>query len=131
MSVPRSSEVPAEPSRRILEFAASIRETFEPVILTNLYPRSQIDIHVQILQQDGGELFLSSTSLNGILTSDRRSSDMYQCNNTCSRHSRRSSQRLRSSSNMRRPFNITSPRPHEHRRTRSSPPHSCYNTSHG
>ncbi|KZS92362.1 ribosomal protein S5 domain 2-like protein [Sistotremastrum niveocremeum HHB9708] len=42
--------------KRILEFAASIRETFEPVILTNLYPRSQIDIYVQILQQDGGVL---------------------------------------------------------------------------
>lgn len=65
MSVPRSSEVPAEASRRILEFAASIRETFEPVILTNLYPRSQIDIHVQILQQDGGELIFT-TSLNDI-----------------------------------------------------------------
>ncbi|KIJ56248.1 hypothetical protein M422DRAFT_150904 [Sphaerobolus stellatus SS14] len=30
--------------KRILEFAASIKSTFEPVIQTHLYPRSQIDI---------------------------------------------------------------------------------------
>lgn len=42
--------------RRILELAATIKSTFEPVIQTNLYPRSQIDIFVQVLQQDGGLL---------------------------------------------------------------------------
>ncbi|KAH6911981.1 exosome component 4 [Coprinopsis sp. MPI-PUGE-AT-0042] len=42
--------------KRILEFAATIKSTFEPVIRTNLYPRSQIDIYVQVLQQDGGTL---------------------------------------------------------------------------
>jgi len=42
--------------RRILELAATIKSTFEPVIQTNLYPRSQIDIFVQIFQQDGGLL---------------------------------------------------------------------------
>lgn len=42
--------------RRILEMAATIRSTFEPVIQTTLYPRSQIDIYVQVLQQDGGLL---------------------------------------------------------------------------
>lgn len=42
--------------RRVLEFAAAIKSTFEPVVQTNLYPRSQIDIHVHILQQDGGVL---------------------------------------------------------------------------
>ncbi|RUS25156.1 ribosomal protein S5 domain 2-type protein [Jimgerdemannia flammicorona] len=30
--------------------------TFEPVIKTTLYPRSQIDIYLQILQHDGGDL---------------------------------------------------------------------------
>lgn len=36
--------------------ASIIKSTFQPVIQTNLYPRSQIDIYVQILQQDGGVL---------------------------------------------------------------------------
>ena len=40
--------------RRVLEFAAAIRDTFEPVILAHLYPRTQIDIYVQVIQQDGG-----------------------------------------------------------------------------
>jgi exosome complex component RRP41 len=43
-------------TRRILEMAAAIKSTFEPVIQTSLYPRSQIDIFVQVLQQDGGLL---------------------------------------------------------------------------
>lgn len=42
--------------RRILELAATIKSTFEPVVQTNLYPRSQIDVFVQVLQQDGGLL---------------------------------------------------------------------------
>lgn len=31
-----------------------IRQTFEAAIMTNLHPRSQIDIYVQVLQADGG-----------------------------------------------------------------------------
>lgn len=42
--------------KRILEFAATIKSTFEPVIQTSLYPRSQIDIFVHVVQQDGGLL---------------------------------------------------------------------------
>jgi len=42
--------------KRILEFAATIKSTFEPVIQTTLYPRSQIDIFVHVIQQDGGLL---------------------------------------------------------------------------
>lgn len=42
--------------RRLLEFASSIKSTFEPVVHTHLYPRSQIDIFVQVHQQDGGVL---------------------------------------------------------------------------
>lgn len=41
--------------RRLVEFAAAVKATFEPVIQTHLYPRSQIDIFIQVLQQDGGE----------------------------------------------------------------------------
>ncbi|THH28667.1 hypothetical protein EUX98_g5514 [Antrodiella citrinella] len=42
--------------KRILELAATIKQTFEPVIQTALYPRSEISIFVHILQQDGGLL---------------------------------------------------------------------------
>ncbi|PWZ00890.1 putative exosome complex exonuclease rrp41 [Testicularia cyperi] len=42
--------------RRLVEFASAIKSTFEPVINTALYPRSQIDIFVQVHQQDGGVL---------------------------------------------------------------------------
>lgn len=33
-----------------------IKSTFEPVVHTQLYPRSEIDVFVQVLQQDGGLL---------------------------------------------------------------------------
>lgn len=39
--------------RRSTETSLLIRRTFEAAILTQLYPRSQIDIYVQILQADG------------------------------------------------------------------------------
>ncbi|PKI83288.1 Exosome non-catalytic core component [Malassezia vespertilionis] len=42
--------------RHIVEWANAIQSTFNPVIHTHLYPRSQIDIVVQVLQQDGGVL---------------------------------------------------------------------------
>lgn len=41
--------------RRLLEIGAAIRQTFEPVILTHLYPRSEISVQVQVLSADGGE----------------------------------------------------------------------------
>jgi exosome complex component RRP41 len=31
-----------------------VKQTFEPVIITQVFPRSQIDIFLQILQHDGG-----------------------------------------------------------------------------
>jgi len=40
--------------RRATEISLVIRQTFEAVIMTHLFPRSQIDIFVQILQADGG-----------------------------------------------------------------------------
>jgi len=42
--------------KRILELSSTIKSTFEPVIQTSFYPRSQIDIFVHVLQQDGGLL---------------------------------------------------------------------------
>ena len=44
------------PIRQTVEMAAAIKNTFEPVIMTQLYPRSLIDISILVLQQDGGVL---------------------------------------------------------------------------
>ena len=49
-----------ETHRRTVETATAIKNTFEPIISTSLYPRSQIDIFVQVLSQDGGRLSSSS-----------------------------------------------------------------------
>lgn len=48
--------------RRMLELASLVKSTFEPVVQTHLYPRSQIDIFIQVVQQDGG---LLPACLNG------------------------------------------------------------------
>jgi exosome complex component RRP41 len=40
--------------RRAKEISLVLRQTFEAVVMTNLFPRSQIDIYVQVLQADGG-----------------------------------------------------------------------------
>ena len=40
--------------RRSLEITMALKQTFESVIMTHLYPRSQIDIFVQVIQADGG-----------------------------------------------------------------------------
>lgn len=42
------------PSRRELELSKVIRESLEPVVLTDLYPRTTIDLFVEVLQSDGG-----------------------------------------------------------------------------
>jgi exosome complex component RRP41 len=43
-------------NRRSLEIASAIKQTFEPVVQTSQFPRSQIDIYLQVLQHDGGKL---------------------------------------------------------------------------
>eukprot|EP00128_Syssomonas_multiformis_P001866 Colp12_sorted_trinity150504_noHs@33285 len=40
--------------KRSQEFSLAIRQTFESAIMVQLYPRTQIDIYLQILQADGG-----------------------------------------------------------------------------
>lgn len=40
--------------RRSTEISLVIRQTFESVILTHLFPKTQIDIFMQVLQADGG-----------------------------------------------------------------------------
>jgi exosome complex component RRP41 len=42
------------PSRREMELSKVIRESLEPVVLTDLYPRTTIDLFIEVLQSDGG-----------------------------------------------------------------------------
>lgn len=42
--------------RRHAEVALALKQTFETVVHTHLYQRSEIDVHVQVIQADGGEL---------------------------------------------------------------------------
>lgn len=49
--------------KRQLEIACWIKKCFECVIFTANYPKSQIDIYIQVLQADGG---LASASINAV-----------------------------------------------------------------
>ena len=42
------------PSRREVELSKVIRESLEPVVLSEYYPRTVIDVFVEVLQADGG-----------------------------------------------------------------------------
>src|SRR5256886_17670743 len=42
------------PSRREMELSKVIRESLEPVALTDLYPRTTIDVFIEVRQSDGG-----------------------------------------------------------------------------
>ena len=42
------------PSRRELELSKVIREALEPSIMSEFYPRTSIDIFIEVLQSDGG-----------------------------------------------------------------------------
>ena len=39
--------------KRSQSFSINLKQTFDSVLLTNLYPRSQIDLYVQVTQSDG------------------------------------------------------------------------------
>lgn len=56
LPIQHNSKWPQAFHRRILEISQTLKSTFDPVIQSSLYPRSQIDIYVQVLQQDGGLL---------------------------------------------------------------------------
>ncbi|KAH8099885.1 ribosomal protein S5 domain 2-type protein [Cristinia sonorae] len=73
--------------KRILELAATIKQTFEPIVQTNLYPRSEISIFVSVLQQDGGLLpaSINATTL-ALLTAGIPMTD-YVTAITCGVHS--------------------------------------------
>lgn len=40
--------------RRAVELSQSLKQTFESTIMTELFPQSEININVQVLQSDGG-----------------------------------------------------------------------------
>ncbi len=42
------------PSRREIELSKVIREALEPAVMTELYPRTTIDIFIEVLNADGG-----------------------------------------------------------------------------
>ena len=48
---------------RATEISLVIKQTFESVIMTHLFPNSQIDIFIQILQADGGNYRNRSQSI--------------------------------------------------------------------
>jgi len=45
---------PPAPTRREIELSKVIREALEAVIFTNLFPRTGIDVFIEVLQADGG-----------------------------------------------------------------------------
>lgn len=49
-------------SRRSIELSKVIREVFEKVIITELFPKSQIEIYTEVLQADGGTRVASITA---------------------------------------------------------------------
>jgi exosome complex component RRP41 len=50
------------PSRREVELSKVIRESLEPAVFVDYYPRSGIDIFVEVLQADGGTRCASITA---------------------------------------------------------------------
>ena len=50
------------PSRREVELSKVIRESLEPALFPELYPRTGIDLYVEVLQADGGTRCASITA---------------------------------------------------------------------
>lgn len=50
------------PSRREIELSKVIRESLEPAIFIELYPRTMIDLFIEVLQADGGTRCASITA---------------------------------------------------------------------
>jgi exosome complex component RRP41 len=45
---------PPQPSRREIEISKVIREALEPALILEEYPRTAIDVYLEVLQADGG-----------------------------------------------------------------------------
>jgi len=50
------------PSRREIELSKVIRVALEPAILTEFYPKTGIDVHIEVLESDGGTRCASITA---------------------------------------------------------------------
>lgn len=50
------------PTRREIELSKIIREALEAVVLTELFPRTTIDVYMEVLQSDGGTRTVSLTA---------------------------------------------------------------------
>jgi exosome complex component RRP41 len=50
------------PSRREVELSKVIKEALEPALFTELYPRTGVDVFVEVLQADGGTRCASITA---------------------------------------------------------------------
>jgi exosome complex component RRP41 len=50
------------PSRREIELSKMIRESLEPAVFMEYYPRTMIDIFIEVLQADGGTRCASITA---------------------------------------------------------------------
>ncbi len=55
------------PTRREIELSKVIRESLEPVVMTELFPRTAIEIYVEVLQSDGGTRTASITAASAAL----------------------------------------------------------------
>lgn len=55
------------PSRREKEISKVLSDAFESVVLTKLYPRSAVDVHVQIFQSDGGTRTAAAIAISAAL----------------------------------------------------------------
>lgn len=49
-----SDRKPPSPSRREIELSKAIREALEPAIFTEEFPRTMIEIYIEVLEADGG-----------------------------------------------------------------------------
>lgn len=50
------------PNRRSIEISKVLKEAFERVVLTNQFPRTQIDVYIEVLQAEGGTRVASLTA---------------------------------------------------------------------
>lgn len=50
------------PNRRSIEISKVIREAFEPVVLSGQFPRSQIEVYIEVVQAEGGTRVASLTA---------------------------------------------------------------------
>ena len=50
------------PNRRSIEISKVIREAFEPVVMTKNFPKSQIEVYIEVVQAEGGTRVASLTA---------------------------------------------------------------------